>query len=204
MLFWIAILVGIVVGTLATRIGFYETLIYSFNLSVSVYLAVFLTPFVVTHVPAATEIDAGLPLTLAGLVVGSFILLYGISYLLFTGQFKIAFPKVVDLPLSALIGFGAGLLIVSFLALLLSITPSPWVETILGQGTLETHTATLRSSCDRIHRFVRAGEPAVETGKILAWLADSKKAGEGRPPAGPGDVNEAARARTDPTATNSI
>ena len=202
MLFWIAILVGIVVGTLATRIGFYETLVYSFNLSVSVYLAVFLTPFVVTHVPAAIEIDTGLPLTLAGLVVGSFILLYGISYLLFTGHFTIAFPKVIDLPLSALVGFGAGWLIVSFLAVILSITPSPWVETIFGQGTLETHTAALRSTCDRIHRFVRAGEPAVDTGHILAWLADSRKAGEGRPPVGPRDVNDAAGAPAGNTATN--
>lgn len=202
MLFWIAILVGIVVGTLATRIGFYETLVYSFNLSVSVYLAVFLTPFVVTHVPAATEIDAGLPLTLAGLVIGSFILLYGISYLLFTGQFTIAFPKVVDLHLSALVGFGAGWLIVSFLAVILSITSPPWGETIMGQGTLETHTKALRSTCDRIHRFVRAGEPAVDTGQILAWLADSKKAGEGRPPVGPRDANEAAGAPTGNSATN--
>ncbi|MCH8192704.1 MAG: hypothetical protein IIA65_01645 [Planctomycetes bacterium] len=202
MLFWIAILVGIVVGTLATRIGFYETLVHSFNLSVSVYLAVFLTPFVVTHVPATVEIPTGLPLTLAGLVVGSFILLYGISYLLFTGQFTIAFPKVIDLPLSALVGFLAGRLMVSFLAVILSITPSPWVETLLGQGILETHTKALRSSCDRIHRFVRAGEPAINTGHILAWLADSKKAGEGRQTVGPRDVNEAAGAPTDNTTTN--
>ena len=204
MLFWIAILVGIVVGTLATRIGFYETLIYSFNLAVSVYLAVFLTPYVVTHVPAATEIDAGLPLTLVGLAVGSFILLHGISYLLFTGQFTIAFPKVIDLPFSALIGFGAGVLIVSLVALILSITPSPWGETILGQGTLENHTAALRSSCNRIHRFVKVGESAVDTGQILAWLADSKKAGEERPPVESRDVNEAAGAPPDDAATHSI
>ena len=204
MLFWIAISVGIVVSYMATRIGFYETLIYSFNLSVSVYLAVFLMPYVVTHVPAAIEIDAGLPLTLAGLAVGSFILLHGISYLLFTGQFTIAFPKAIDLPLSALIGFWAGLLIVSFLALALSITPSPWAETILGQGTLKTHTATLRWSCDRIHGFVRAGDPGVETGQILAWLADSKKTGGGRPLMESRDVNEATGTPTDNTTNNSI
>ena len=102
----------------------------------------------------------------------------------------------------ALVGFGAGWLIVSFLAVILSITPSPWVETIMGRGTLETHTAALRSTCDRIHRFVGAGEPTIDTGHILAWLADSKKAGEGRPPVGPRDVNDAAGAPAGNTPTN--
>ena len=46
MVFWIAILVGVLFAWLGVRLGFYETWILCFNVIVSIYVAIFLAPFV--------------------------------------------------------------------------------------------------------------------------------------------------------------
>ncbi len=123
MVFWASILAGGFFVWLAIRMGFYETWTMLFNIVISIYVAVFLTPAIVNVVPAAGDTSYGNALTLAVIATGAFLILYGISYVFLTGQFNISFPKVFDLVFAGLLGFLAGSLIFSFAALVITVTP---------------------------------------------------------------------------------
>lgn len=123
MVFWAGVLVGGVFAWLAVRRGFYETWTMLFNIIISVYVAVFLTPVVLDIIPAAGQISYGKALTLAATAIGAFLILYGISYTLLTGQFKVSFHRIFDVLFAGLLGFLGGFLVLSFVAFVLLVTP---------------------------------------------------------------------------------
>jgi hypothetical protein len=123
MVFWLAILVGAFFAWFAVKIGFYETLVMLFNIVISIYIAIFLTPVIVDIVSAAGDTSYGNALTLIATAIGTFVILYGISYALLTGQFRVTFPRIIDIPFTGMLGFLAGFLVLSFVALLICVTP---------------------------------------------------------------------------------
>ena len=101
MIFWIAILAGVLFVWLAIRMGFYETWALFFNTVVSIYVSVFLTPMLIEFVPAPSGAASyHVALCLIVLAGGVFALLQGLSYVFLTGQFHIPFPRVFDIVLS--------------------------------------------------------------------------------------------------------
>jgi len=123
MVFWLSILAGGLFIWLAIRIGFFEMWTMLFNIVISIYVAIFLTPVIVDVVPSAGDTAYGNALTLAVTAMGTFLILFGISYIFLTGQFSVAFPKVFDILFAGFLGFLAGALIFSFLALIITATP---------------------------------------------------------------------------------
>lgn len=123
MIFWIGILAGAIFAWFAVKKGLYETWLILFNLVISVYLAVFLTPVITDIVPAAGNPPHGNALTMLATAVVSFLILYGISYTFLTGQFSVSFPKIFDTVGAGFLGFLAGFLIWSFVSLLICVTP---------------------------------------------------------------------------------
>ncbi len=124
MIFWIAILAGVLFVWLAIRMGFYETWALFFNTVVSIYVSVFLAPMLIEFVPAPSGAASyHVALCLIVLAGGVFALLQGLSYVFLTGQFHIPFPRVFDIVLSGVLGFATGFLLLSFLALVLTTTP---------------------------------------------------------------------------------
>jgi len=123
MVFWAIILVSGLFAWLAIKMRFYEMLAMLFNIVISVYVAVFLTPVIVDIVPAAGDTPYGNALTLAATAVATFLILHGISYTFLTGQFSVPFPKIFDTLFAGLLGFLAGFLILSFAAFIITVTP---------------------------------------------------------------------------------
>ncbi len=123
MVFWAGILAAALVAWFAVRIGFYEAWIMLFNLVVSTYMSIFLTPVITAVVPAAGDTAYGNALTLIAIALGAFLVLHGLSYSFLTGQFRVSFPQVFDRVGSGLLGFLGGLLIWSFAALVICATP---------------------------------------------------------------------------------
>lgn len=123
MVFWISILAGGFFIWLAVRMGLYETWTLLFNVVISVYVAVFLTPVIIDTIPAAGDTPYGNALTLTALAVGTFLILHVISYTFLTSQFNVSFPKIFDNLGAGILGFLTGFLIWSFVALLISVTP---------------------------------------------------------------------------------
>ena len=123
MVFWLSILAGGLFAWLAIKIGFYDMWAILFNIVISVYVAVFLTPVILDIIPAAGETSYGNAMTLAATSIGTFLILHGISYILLTGQFRVPFPRVFDILFTGMLGFLAGVLISSFAALMVTATP---------------------------------------------------------------------------------
>jgi len=123
MIFWAGILAGGLFTWLAIRIGFFETLAMMFNIVISIYVAIFLTPVLVDYIPAASETSYCNALALVVIAAVTFLILYGITYVFLTGQFKVPFPKIFDILFSGALGFLAGFLVLSFAALIITVTP---------------------------------------------------------------------------------
>jgi len=122
------LLAGILAGGLcvwfAIKIGFYETWAMLFNVVVAIYTALFLAGPIVNILPEETRnIPCCEALTVLIVAVGSFLILHGITYILFTSQFKVPFPKIFDILFAGLLGFLGGFLLLSFAALIICLTP---------------------------------------------------------------------------------
>lgn len=133
MAFWIGILVGAAFARFMISKGFYETWAIFFNILISVYLAVYLRP-VIVDIAAVGDMPYSNALTMIGTAVGVFLVLHGVSYTFVTGQLSVPFPKVFDTVGSGFLGFLGGLLIWSFVTLLVCITPASQSGVVKGIG----------------------------------------------------------------------
>jgi hypothetical protein len=194
MMFWIAILGGALFVWLAVRVGFYETWVLLFNVVISIYVSVFLSPLLVEFAPApGGAASYHVALCMAVLAGGCFALLQGLSFVLLTGQYHIPFPRVFDILLSGVLGFAAGFLIVSFVAVVLTTTPlaEHKIVGVFGLGTQprqakgpQTRTLALGNPnlagitrcCDLIHSFAGFHEAGNTAGATLQKLLEMKKA----------------------------
>ncbi|MDY0357046.1 MAG: CvpA family protein [Sedimentisphaerales bacterium] len=164
MVFWIAILVGGAFVWLGVRMGFYQSWCLLFNIVVSIYLAIFLAPLVADRVPTGGEASAyGVMLSLAALAGGCFALLCGVSYVFLTGQFRVPFPKAMDILAAGLLGFLSGFLVTSFVALVVVVGPLAQHKVLRTLGfdlpSQKANLACMAWCCDVIHSVVRS-EPA--------------------------------------------
>jgi hypothetical protein len=164
MVFWIAILAGAAFVWLAVRTGFYQSWGLLFNVVVSIYLAIFLAPAVADWAPASGGASGyGLTLSLMALAGGCFAILYGLSYVFLTGQFSIPFPKVLDVLVAGVLGFAAGFLVLSFAALVITLSPLAQHKMLSTLGfsrqDQKANIACMAWCCDLVHRVARF-EPA--------------------------------------------
>ena len=159
MAFWTAILVGALFVWLTVRLGFYETWGLLFSCIVSIYVAVFLAPSVAGFASATAKVSAySTALAMVALAGGCFAILYGLSYVFLTGQFKISFPEIFDILLAGAMGFLTGFLVLSFVALALTTTPLAENELAhdlgLNPESEKSNIACIAWCCDRVHSVV--------------------------------------------------
>lgn len=158
MVFWIAVLTGALFVWLAVRRGFYDTWALLFNIMVSIYVSIFLAPIVARSIPMPGGAAWCMALSMFVLAGGVFAILYGLSWVFLTGQFSVRFPSLFDVVFSGILGFTAGFLILSFVALALSTTPlvqHKIVSTLgLGRDAQGANVAGVAHCCDLIHSMV--------------------------------------------------
>jgi hypothetical protein len=172
MFFWLAVLAGLALASWAAlRAGLYETLALFVNIVVAVYLSLFVTPTLVDLVPAAADVPHGGLVAVAAVAIATFLVLHLLCFSILTGQFKVSFPKLLDGPLAAGLGFFAGFLVVAFLTTLLAFVPGPG-----GSGSLVSNNdQTVNRSylcwwCDRVHALVGSSASAHPTKDSLDRL----------------------------------
>lgn len=174
MVFWIGILFGFLFVWLAVKKGFYETWVLLFNIVIAVYLAVFLGPIIANIVPIArgSAYNNALCMIIPG--VGAFLILYGISFTLFTGQFSIPFTKTIDTCVAGFFGFLTGLLVWFFLSLLISITPISQhtfvSELDFAGGFKQTGAPYVSLWCNRVHSLVASKDSEVTSEEVINTL----------------------------------
>jgi len=184
MVFWLAILAGGLFAWFAVKIGFYDTWAMLFNIVISVYLAVFLTPLVAEIVPAIGNKACCNALTSIAIALGSFFILYGISYTFITGQFSVSFPKIFDLVFAGLLGFMTGFLVLSFIAFLLSITPvsnNEFVKEIgFNRQSQQPNLSYIGWWCDLVNGMVASKSGYCPAEQAIDWFFESAE--EKKPP----------------------
>lgn len=160
MVFWAGILVAALFARMAIKIGFYETWAMLFNIAVSVYLGVSLRPILVELVPsAAGNTPYGSALAIFGIAIGAFLILHGISFVFFTGQFSVTLPKVLNIIGAGFLGFVTGFLVWSFVSFLVSTTPifeSAYLKQHfdLGSQIRQTSVPVVCWWCSFVHKIV--------------------------------------------------
>ena len=159
MVFWAGILVAALFARMAIKMGFYETWAMLFNIAVSVYLGVSLRPILVELVPsAAGNTPYGSALTIFGIAIGAFLILHGISFVFFTGQFSVSLPKVLNIIGAGFLGFIAGFLAWSFVSFLVSTTPifeSAYMKQLdLGSQIRQTSVPVVCWWCSFVNKIV--------------------------------------------------
>jgi uncharacterized membrane protein required for colicin V production len=174
MVFWIGILCGCFFVWLAVKKGFYETWILLFNIIIAVYLAVFLGPVIANIVPIAPKSAYNNALSMMIPGVGGFLILYGISATLFTGQFSVPFTKTIDTCVAGFFGFLAGLLVWCFLSLLICITPiaqNTFVSELdFAGGFKQTGAPYVSWWCNRVHSITASEGSDVTSGEVISTL----------------------------------
>jgi len=177
MIFWAGILVGGLFVWIAIKIGFYETLALLFNIVISIYVAIFLAPIIKDIVPEAGDMPCCEALALVAISGGTFLILYGITYIFLTGQFKITFPKVFDILFAGLLGFVAGFLVLSFVALIITITPisqNKFVSTIgFNRQSQQTNLSNICWWCNIVHSIVSTPDERTTCQTNINLLLDS-------------------------------
>lgn len=177
MVFWIGILAGGIFAWFAVKTGFYEMWAMLFNIVISIYLAVFLTPVIVNIIPAAGETSYGNALTLATAAIGTFLILQGITYVFFTSQFSVSFPRTFDTLGAGVLGFLAGFLVWSFAALLISVTPvsqNTFVKDIgFGNRIKQTNVPYISWWCNLVNSIVSAPDNEITSEQVINQLLDS-------------------------------
>ncbi len=194
MVFWTGILFGCLFAWLAVKMGFYETWVLLFNLVIAIYLAVFLGPVIANIVPVARGSAYNNALCMIIPAIGAFLILHGISYTLFTGQFSIPFTKTFDTCVAGFFGFLTGLLVWFFLSLLISITPISQhtfvSELDFAGGFKQTGAPYVGWWCDWIHSIVASEDSDVTSEEVINALL---KNAEPKFPAEPTEPNEPAK-----------
>ena len=177
MIFWAGILVAACFAYFTSKIGFHQTWAMVFNIVISIYVAILLTPVIADAIPAATDTAYGYALILAAITIGLLVTLQGITYAL-TGQFSVTFPKVFNSVGSGILGFLAGFLVWSFIVVAVSTTPisaSNIGQTIgLGKKTEQTHVSYITWWCDLVDAVAGAGDSKYASPrKIIINLLES-------------------------------
>ena len=162
MLFWLGILIGLILAILAVKKGFYETWAILFNIIIAIYLAVFLTPIISDLIPISGKTSYSNILTILTVAIAAFVILHGMAYILILNQFNVNFPKILEIFGSGLLGFLGGLLIWSFVCILIFASPLSKNSFFDGVGfnsqTQQTHISYVSWWVNLIDSLVSAGD----------------------------------------------
>ena len=173
------LLAGILAGGLciwfAVKIGFYETWAMLFNIVIAVYVALFMAQPIVNILPEeASNIRYCEALTLIVLAIGSFLILHGLTYILFTSQFKVTFPKLFDILFAGLLGFFGGFLLLSFAVLIIFLTPFGEYAGI-EDDSVEYNMSSTYWLFDGIHSIVSSPDNEITTEKVIKQLLNKSQ-----------------------------
>jgi hypothetical protein len=174
MLFWIGILFAAIFAYFAVKIGFYEIWNVLFNIAVSIYLSIFLGPVIAEYIPKIDYREYIVPLSTLAAAIAAFLVLHSISFILFTGRFRVPFPKIIDTYFAGLWGFLTGCLIWSFIILLICMSPisqNARLKEFGFPGQLkEAKTSNVRFWCGLINTAVFSSENYLSTDAAIEKL----------------------------------
>lgn len=169
MSFWISILTGLIVAYFYSKKGVYEAIIFLFNLSLSIYLALYIMPSLIKVAPYTIDIPGGLILTLLIVSIAIMAVFCAVSFILFTGQLSVPMGRLVDWLGGSILGFFVGFLGISFVFTLPTLEPIPGVSAFIQDIETTANINMVCYMCDKVNYYI--GKDRVRNTKnLLAWL----------------------------------
>ena len=176
MVFWLAVLAGTLFVWIGVTAKFYEMLVLFFNIVISLYVALFLTPVVLDTIPSAGETPFGHTLSLVAIGLGTFLILYAISYTFLTGTSSVAFPKIFETLFAGLLGFLTGFLLLSVAGLLICLSPISQYHFAKRMGldapSQQANISFLCWWCDSVHTLVSYSDTETNSRQAIDELLD--------------------------------
>jgi hypothetical protein len=183
MLFWLAVFTGAIFAVIAVEVGFYGTWILLFNVVLSAYMAVFLTPVIAAAIPAATAAPFGYALTLLSTAIATFSIAYGVCFVLLSGRLRVELSKALDILGAGFLGFLSGFLVSSFVTLSFCLTPWALTDFCKSYGfdvqSQATNTSYVCHWCNLLHCVVSSSPTRQTAEQVVAGLLEKA----GKPPA---------------------
>lgn len=179
MIFWLGIIVAAIFAYMAVKLGFFMSWSILFNIVISVYLAIYLGPLIITYIPGAGDTPYANILGMVSVGLASFFIQHLIAYTYITGPFAVSFPRILDNLGAMTVGFLSGFMLWSFVSLIVCVMPISKVKFLddLGLGP-ETHQSTVAYVtwwCDKINRFVAIEYDPEATSKAITELIGEQK-----------------------------
>lgn len=188
------IVIGGIFAFLGVRKGFYDTWAILFDIVIAVYLGVFLGPAIAAITPEALP-GYHSAMTIGATGLAAFAILYGISYIFITNQYKVPFPRALDILGAGFLGFLAGVLVWSFASTVVCLTPlteKAVFKTLGFQAAVDQASVSyLAGWCDGVHSIVGSDKDE-DTKAIIAGLIKSAEKEKAIPTAD--DVNDTTEA----------
>ena len=137
MISWFAVLVGVIFAVIGIKKGFYPMWAMLFNILVSIYLAVMLSPLIVQIRPDMDQLRYYLAACVAVIAVMAFVILQVIMTSFLAVISESLCPRFFDNVGAAILGFFCGYVVFSFVFLAVCIMPfsePSFMKGILGDG----------------------------------------------------------------------
>lgn len=154
-MFGVAIFIGVLCALISLKKRFYSMWAVLFNILISIYLSIMLTPFLIDLVPEIPSTKAYTyycAISMAVIFIFVLLILQVMAHYFFTGKVTISFPKMFDGFGSAILGFFAGYIATSFVLFTVSVLPvidQPLVKKIFQDDTFKWVTVgSVTRACD--------------------------------------------------------
>lgn len=173
MIFWFAVLVGVIFAVIGIRKSFYPMWMMLFNILVSIYLAVMLSPLIVQIRPDMDQLRYYFAACVAVIAVMAFIILQVIKTSFLAEISESLCPRFFDNVGAGILGFLSGYVVISFAFLVVCIMPfseQSFMKGILGDGvSTPSGVKPVVKACD----FVAKASMQVYSdtaGGVVDWL----------------------------------
>ena len=168
MIFWCAILVGILFAVMGVRKSFYPMWAILFNILVSIYVGLMLTPTIIGIIPDIADSRYHHAACVAVLAIVIFIILQAIANSFIKSTSEVSFPKLFNSVGAGLLGFLSGYFLCSFVFLIICVMPfsrQPFMKTICSQTGPSKSVTT---ACNFINTLSLQSD---NTSKVIEWLS---------------------------------
>lgn len=153
MLFWLAIIVGLVMAVWGRKRGLFVLWQCLINSAVAIYVAVMLIPRLVGMLPEIGQTPYHHTTAMFGLGLIFFVAMQTLSATLLSGFGEVRFPAIFDGLVAAVVGFATGYMATSFLAFTLYAMPfaeSDGAAWLFGQDRRPAAVKAVESVCNTV------------------------------------------------------
>ena len=176
MIFWLTVMTGVLTVLIGNRKGFFPMWATLFNIVISIYVSVMLTPTIIGWIPDIGSNGYHQVGCVAGLAVVFFVILQTIATHYFTADSNVILPDMVEKIGTGVISFLVGYLVCGFVFFIICIMPfsdQPIAKKILGKDQRSlSAVASVTKTCNFVGSLSLQCHEDTTIPKIIDWFIE--------------------------------